>query len=166
MSQNVTGPAFIESPCIYRSSRSFKGRNSFNQALFGQIQNTKSKHSTYKEPWPFKMTNSTGSVTSVYAPDIGAKLSKLLSLSKNIVTISRNIRNMPYQCNFDPKQITRICTSLGLRMKFKTLFMSDHDLLLFFNMSNQFLILAPGGLNAECVKVSEHARPALALKKH
>ena len=30
--------------------------------------------------------------------------------------------------------------------------MSDHDLLLFFNMSNQFL--APGGLNAECVKVS------------
>ena len=49
---------------------------------------------------------------------------------------------------------TRICASLGLRMKFKTLFnfMSDHDLLLFFNMSNQFL--APGGLNAECVKVS------------
>ena len=31
--------------------------------------------------------------------------------------------------------------------------MSDYDLLLFFkNMSNQFL--APGGLNAECVKVS------------
>ena len=29
--------------------------------------------------------------------------------------------------------------------------MSDHDLL-FFNMSNQFL--APGGLNAECFKVS------------
>ena len=28
--------------------------------------------------------------------------------------------------------------SLELRMKFKTLFMSDHDLLLFFNMSNQF----------------------------
>ena len=50
---------------------------------------------------------------------------------------------------------TRICASLGLRMKFKTLltlFMSDHDLLLFFNMSDQFL--APGGLNAECVKVS------------
>ena len=34
---------------------------------------------------------------------------------------------------------TRICVSLGLRMKFKTLFMSDHDLLIFFNMSNQFL---------------------------
>ena len=47
---------------------------------------------------------------------------------------------------------TRICASLGFRMKFKTLFMSDHDFLLFFNMSNQFL--APGGLNAECVKVS------------
>ena len=37
-------------------------------------------------------------------------------------------------------------------MKFKTFFKSDHDLLLFFNMSNQFL--APGGLNAECVQVS------------
>ena len=37
-------------------------------------------------------------------------------------------------------------------MKFKTLSMSDHDLLIFFNMSNQFL--APGGLNAECVQVS------------
>ena len=34
----------------------------------------------------------------------------------------------------------------------KTLFMSDHDLLIFFNMSEQFL--APGGLNAECVQVS------------
>ena len=31
---------------------------------------------------------------------------------------------------------------------FKTLFMSDHDLLIFFNMSEQFL--APGGLSAEC----------------
>ena len=31
--------------------------------------------------------------------------------------------------------------------------MSDHDLLIFFNMSNQFL--APGGLNAECVQVSD-----------
>ena len=48
--------------------------------------------------------------------------------------------------------LTRICASLGLRMKSKTLFMSDHDLLLFFNMTDQFL--APGGLNAECVKVS------------
>ena len=48
--------------------------------------------------------------------------------------------------------VTRIGTSLGLRMKFKTLFMSYHDLLLFFNMSNQFL--APGGLSAESVKVS------------
>ena len=49
---------------------------------------------------------------------------------------------------------TRICASLGLRMKFKTLFISNHDLLLFFNMSNQFL--APGGLtlNAEFVKVN------------
>ena len=35
---------------------------------------------------------------------------------------------------------------------FKTLFMSDHDLLIFFNMSEQFL--APGGLSAECVQVS------------
>ena len=37
-------------------------------------------------------------------------------------------------------------------MKFKTPFLSDRDLLLFFNMSKQFL--APGGLNAECVQVS------------
>ena len=44
----------------------------------------------------------------------------------------------------------------GLRMKFKTLFMSagDHDLLLFFNMYNQFLAPGPWGLNAECIKVS------------
>ena len=41
-----------------------------------------------------------------------------------------------------------ICASLGLRIKFKTLFMSDFDLLLFFNMSKQFL--APGGLSADC----------------
>ena len=41
--------------------------------------------------------------------------------------------------------------NLGFRMKFKTLFMSDHDFLLFFNMSKQ--LLAPGGLNAECVQV-------------
>ena len=47
---------------------------------------------------------------------------------------------------------TRLCASLGLRMNFKTLFMSDHDLLIFLNMSNQFL--APGGLNAECVQFS------------
>ena len=47
---------------------------------------------------------------------------------------------------------TRICASLGLRMKFKTLFMSDHDLLIFFNMFNQFLV--PWGLRAECVQVS------------
>ena len=47
---------------------------------------------------------------------------------------------------------TRICASLGLRMKFKTLFMSDFNLPLFFNMSKQ--LLAPGGLNAECVQVS------------
>ena len=40
----------------------------------------------------------------------------------------------------------------GVRMNCKTLFMSDFDLLLFFNMSKQFL--APGGLNAECVQVS------------
>ena len=32
-------------------------------------------------------------------------------------------------------------------MKLKTLFMSDFDLLLFFNTSKQ--LLAPGGLNAE-----------------
>ena len=37
-------------------------------------------------------------------------------------------------------------------MKFKTLFITVHDLLLFFNISNQFL--APCGLNAECVKIS------------
>ena len=35
--------------------------------------------------------------------------------------------------------------------------MSDHDLLLFFNMSNQ--IFAPGGLNADCVKVSVIYKP-------
>ena len=47
----------------------------------------------------------------------------------------------------------------GLRMIFKTLFMSDDekhghhfDLPLFFNISKQFL--APGGLSAECVQVS------------
>ena len=34
-------------------------------------------------------------------------------------------------------------------MKFKTLFMSDHDLLIFFNTSNQFL--APGGTFECCV---------------
>ena len=43
-------------------------------------------------------------------------------------------------------------TRLGLRIKFKTLFMSDFDLPLFFNMSKQYL--APGGLSAECVQVS------------
>ena len=53
---------------------------------------------------------------------------------------------------------TRICTSLWLRMKFLTLFMSDEekyghhfDLPLFFNMSKQFL--APRGLSAEYVQV-------------
>ena len=52
---------------------------------------------------------------------------------------------------------TRICASLGLRMKFKTLFMSNEeerghhfDLPLFLNISKQFLV--PGG--AECVQVS------------
>ena len=37
-------------------------------------------------------------------------------------------------------------------MKFKTLFKSDFDLPLFFNMSKQLLV--PGGLNAECFQVS------------
>ena len=37
-------------------------------------------------------------------------------------------------------------------MKFKTLFMSDFDLPLFFNTSKQLLTL--GSLNAECVQVS------------
>ena len=53
----------------------------------------------------------------------------------------------------------RLCASLGLRMKFKTLFMSDKekhshhfDLPLFFNIFKQFL--APGGLRAEWVQVS------------
>ena len=48
-------------------------------------------------------------------------------------------------------------------MKFKTLSMSDHDLLIFFSMSNQFL--APGGLNAECVQVcpGEPNQPSLSL---
>ena len=53
----------------------------------------------------------------------------------------------------------RICASLGLRMKLKTLFMSDDkkhghhfNLPLFLNTSKQFL--APGGLSAECVQVS------------
>ena len=50
------------------------------------------------------------------------------------------------------KTLTRICASLGLRVKFKTLFMSEYAFLLFLNMSNQFL--APGCLNAECVQVS------------
>ena len=40
----------------------------------------------------------------------------------------------------------------GLRMKFKT--RHNFDLPLFFNISKQFLILAPGGLSAECVQVS------------
>ena len=45
--------------------------------------------------------------------------------------------------------ITRVCATVGLRMKFKTLFMSDEkhghhfDLPLLFNMSNQ--CLAPAG---------------------
>ena len=54
---------------------------------------------------------------------------------------------------------TRICASLGLHMKFKTLFMSDEekhahhsDLPLFLNMSKQFF--APGGLSTEIVQVS------------
>ena len=54
---------------------------------------------------------------------------------------------------------TKTCASLGLRMKFKTLFMSGEekhghyfDLPLFFNMSKHFL--APGGFSAECVQVS------------
>ena len=54
---------------------------------------------------------------------------------------------------------TRICASLGLHMKFKTLFMSDEekyghnfDLPLFFNICMQFL--APRGSSAECVQVS------------
>ena len=53
---------------------------------------------------------------------------------------------------------TRMCNSLGLRMKFKTLFMSDEEKLghhfdwpLFFNMSKPFL--APGALSAECFQV-------------
>ena len=45
----------------------------------------------------------------------------------------------------------------GLRMKFKTLFMSDFDFPLFFNMSKQFLV--PGGLSAECVQVIKLAQP-------
>ena len=62
--------------------------------------------------------------------------------------------------NYALLYITRICASLGLRMKFKTLFMSGEekhgnhlDLPLFFNSSKQFL--APGGLtvSAECVQV-------------
>ena len=40
----------------------------------------------------------------------------------------------------------------GVRITFKTLFMNDHDLLLFFNMSKQ--LLAPGSLNVDCVQVS------------
>ena len=54
---------------------------------------------------------------------------------------------------------TRICASLGLCMKFKTLFMSDHDLLLFLYMSYQFL--AAEGLNAECVKISVINNPLM-----
>ena len=44
--------------------------------------------------------------------------------------------------------ITRIGASLGLRMKLKTIFKSDFDLPLFFNMSKQLLV--PRGLNNEC----------------
>ena len=42
----------------------------------------------------------------------------------------------------------------GVAHEFKTLFRSDFDLLLFFNMYNSKQFLAPGGLNAECVQVS------------
>ena len=56
-----------------------------------------------------------------------------------------------------PGSLTRICASLGLRMKFKTLFMSgeekfghNFDLPLFFNMSKQFL--APYILGFECIQ--------------
>ena len=58
-----------------------------------------------------------------------------------------------------PVRRTNIFASFGLRMKFKTLFMSDEekhghhfDLPIFFNVSKQFL--APGGFSAECVQVS------------
>ena len=54
----------------------------------------------------------------------------------------RKVHEVPY---------TRICASLGFRMKFKTLFMSDEekhdhhfDLQLFFNMPKQFLAPGPG----------------------
>ena len=57
------------------------------------------------------------------------------------------------------KLTTRICASLGLRLKFKTLFTRDEekhsyhfDWPLFFNMSKQFL--ASGGLSAENVQLS------------
>ena len=63
----------------------------------------------------------------------------------------------PPEVGFQTK--TRIWASLGSRMKFKTLFMSNEEkhchhfhLPFFFNMSKQFL--TPGGLSAECVQVS------------
>ena len=68
----------------------------------------------------------------------------------NIIRVSKYAIIQPH--NWQSFILTRICASVGLRMKFKNLFMSDHDLLLFLNMSNQFL--APGGSNAECVQVS------------
>ena len=61
------------------------------------------------------------------------------------------------------------CASFELRMKFKTLFMSDEekhghhfDLPLYFNMIKQFL--TPGGLSAECVQVSVKCHVNLGLQ--
>ena len=70
--------------------------------------------------------------------DLGVHMSSDFTWSAHISTIAEAGKKNRHQL-------------LGLRMKFKTLFRGDFYLLLFFNMSKQFL--APGGLNAECVQV-------------
>ena len=74
----------------------------------------------------------------------------------------RTLRDVQLECEVaykESEKVLRQVSSLGFCMKFKTLFMSDEeirgqpfDLPLFFNMSKQ--LLAPVGLQAECVQVS------------
>ena len=70
----------------------------------------------------------------------------------SLVSAKISLLSLSYLGSVEEVDPTIICASLGLRMKFKTLLMSNFDLPLFFNMSKE--LLAPGGLNAECVQVS------------
>ena len=98
-----------------------------------------------------------GTIVKVFALKNCMGLKKL-SIDIHLVYF---IRNAVYKDDFGRslQMKTKKCASLGLRMKFKTLFMRGEekhghhfDLPLFFNTSKQ--LLAPGGLSAECVQVS------------